>query len=261
MLGFRCSFLLLCAVLLVPSARAADEEPFTELPILTWQQELELQSTIRQVVFNGYLPLLARSTHFRGVHNDAVPNQVSDWAWQRKDVQDQLQGRQQQVDVQRRQHAALGDAEINAMMSRKQAFRPEHLEVLLTSMPRFDDLIVRMERVQPLGSANGVLAYRCDFEVKTKVGAVAETTRFEAVEIQYNEAGQSWQLPMQVLLDVAPLARTAAGSATKGFEPVAWAGAAIDVVLNTAEGISPVPLTPVKDAVHAVLPGGPQPAP
>ena len=73
------------------------DEPYTELPILTWQEELELQSTVRQVLFNAFLPMLARPTFYRGVHDDTVPNQVSDWNWQRPDVQKQLLKRQDVV--------------------------------------------------------------------------------------------------------------------------------------------------------------------
>ena len=39
---------------------------------------------------NAYLPFLARPTDYRGVLNDAIHNQVGDWAWQRQDVKDEL---------------------------------------------------------------------------------------------------------------------------------------------------------------------------
>jgi hypothetical protein len=248
----------------VPVFAAEPEEPFTELPILGWQQEMELQSTVRQIIFNTYLPFLARNTDYRGVHNDAIPHQAADWDWQRDDVQNQLRGRLDAVDAQRRRHAGIGDAEINAMLSRKQAFRPEQLEGILTSMPRFDDVIVKMERVQPLGATGGVSAYRCDFEVKTKSGSVVETTRFDAVDITYSDAAQSWLLPMRVLLEVAPLARAASSTQATGFDARALLGSAISVARETVRQVPFVgePIDGLVGArVNALLPSGPNPAP
>jgi hypothetical protein len=177
------------------------EEPFQELPILTWQEQLELSSTVQQVIFNAYLPLLARPTFYRGVHDDAVPNQVGDWNWQRDDVQRQLLRRADAVDQQRRGHAALPDAEINHLISKKQAFRPEQLKPLLVGSPRFEDLQIIIRRAQPLGND----FYRVDFDVKTRVNGVVETTAFDTVDI-YRQGGQ-WVLPMRILLEVAPIAR------------------------------------------------------
>lgn len=216
------------------------EEPFTELPILSWQQEMELQSTIRQVLFNAYLPFLARPTDYRGVHNDAIPNQVGDWNWMRPDVQAQLRARQDAADAQRRGHAGLPDAEINALIGKKQAFRPEELERLLTSSPRFDDLSVVIKRVQPLGpNGSGGEVYRVDFDVKTKSGAIVETTTFEAVDVVGNNG--TWLLPTRVVLDVAPVAR-AGTTVTAGFNPVAIAGSVIEVVMSTVQKVVPFPL-------------------
>jgi hypothetical protein len=177
------------------------DEPFMELPILTWQEQAELETTVRQVIFNAYLPLLARPTFYRGVHDDTVPNQVGDWNWQRDDVKQQLLQRAGNVDAQRRAHAALPDAEINALIGKKQAFRPEQLEPLITRSPRFEDLSVTMRRVQPLGGD----WYRVDFDVKTKVNGVVETTSFDSIDI--NRQGGAWLLPMRIILEVAPLAR------------------------------------------------------
>jgi hypothetical protein len=176
----------------VVSSGTRPEEPFAELPILTWQEEAELNSTVRQVLFNAYLPLLARPTNFRGVHDDAVPNQVPDFDYMRADVKKQLLDRAASVDQQRRAHGALPDAEINHLISKKVAFRPEELEPLLTNTPRIDDLQVVVKRVQPLGND----VYRVDFEVKTKVGAIVETTTFETVDIV--RRGSSWLLPTRV---------------------------------------------------------------
>ena len=122
------------------AAQTAPEDPYLELPILTWQQEAELHSTVRQVLMNAYLPFLARPTDYRGVLNDAIPNQVGDWGWHRDDVKAQLRGRQDDVDAKRRGHAGLPDAEINALMGKKQAFRPEQLEQVLTGSPRLNDI-------------------------------------------------------------------------------------------------------------------------
>jgi hypothetical protein len=164
-------------------AQVAAEEPFQELPILTFQQEQDLASAVRQVLLNAYLPFLARPTDFRGVHNDAIPNQVADWAWQREDVKQQLLARAGGVDAQRRGHAGLPEAEVNAVMARKQAFRPEELERVLTGMPRFDDVAVVIRRVQPLGSNAGGATFRVDFDVKTLVGTLEETTSFQRIDL------------------------------------------------------------------------------
>lgn len=185
-------------------------EPYQELPILTWQEEFELQATVRQVIFNAYLPLLARPTFYRGVHDDTVPNQTPDWNWHRGDVQRQLLQRSDAVDAQRRGHAALPDAEINALIGKKQAFRPEQLEPLLTRSPRFEDLQVTLRRVQPLGGD----WYRVDFDVKTRVNGVVETTSFDTVDI--NRQGGAWLLPTRVLLEVAPIARIQASLTAEG---------------------------------------------
>lgn len=224
------------------SAQLAPEEPYQELPILTFQQQQEMQSTVQQVLMNAYLPFLARPTDYRGVHNDSIPNQVNDWAWQRDDVKKQLAGRQDDVDAKRRSHAAIPDAEVTAVMSKKQAFRPEHLEQVLIGMPRFEDIIVRLNRVQPLGpTGNGGESIRVDFEVKTVSGGVAETTTFERVDI-INDAGR-YILPMNVILDVAPIARASASAAATGaFDPIALAQSTVEVALKTLRDVSPIPI-------------------
>jgi hypothetical protein len=221
-----------------PTLASAPEEPFQELPILTWQQEAELSSTVRQVLMNTYLPFLARPTDFRGVHNDAIPNQVQDWNWHRPEVQARLRGLQDDVDARRRSHGALPDAEINALIGKKQAFRPEQLEQVLTGSPRFDDIIVIVRRVQPLGpTASGGEVYRVDFDVKTLAGGLSETTSFDRIEV-VNNLG-TWLLPTRLILDVAPIAR--AGVALAGNAgPADLARSAIAVVLATARDISPI---------------------
>ena len=128
------------------------EEPFQDLPILTWQEELDLNSTVRQVIFNAYLPMLARPTAYRGVHDDSIPNQVKDWDYQRPDVKNELLARQDVVDRQRRAHAALPDGEINHLITKKKDFRQEDFERLITTSPRFEDLAIVVSRVQPLGN-------------------------------------------------------------------------------------------------------------
>jgi hypothetical protein len=214
------------------------EEPMRELPILTWQQEAELLSTVRQVLMNTYLPFLARPTDFRGVHNDAIPNDVADWNWHRPEVQNQLRARQESVDVQRRAHAALPDAEVNALIGKKQAFRPEQLEQLLTKSPRFDDIIVVVKRVQPLGpTASGGDVYRVDFEVKTLSGGISETTTFERIDL-VNNLG-TWLMPTTIVLEVAPIARAGTAIATNAG-PADLARSAIAVVLATARDLSPI---------------------
>lgn len=221
-----------------PALAAAPEEPFQELPILTWQQEAELSSTVRQVLMNTYLPFLARPTDFRGVHNDAIPNQVDDWNWHRPEVQARLRGRQDDVDARRRSHGAMPDAELNALIGKKQAFRPEQLEQILTRSPRFEDIIVTVRRVQPLGpTASGGEVYRVDFDVKTVSGGITETTSFDRVDV-VNNLG-TWLLPTRLILDVAPIAR--AGAALAGnADPLDLARSAIAVVLATARDVSPI---------------------
>lgn len=223
-------------------AQTAPEEPYTELPLLTWQQEAELTSTVRQVLMNAYLPFLARPTDYRGVHNDAIPNQVPDWNWQREDVKNQLRGMQDDVDAKRRGHAGMPDAEINALMSKKTAFRPEDLERVLVGSPRFNDIIVKVNRVQPLGpSGTGGEFYRIDFEVKTLAGGIAETSTFERIDV-LNDAGR-WVLPTNIILDVAPIARaTAVATATGAFNPIALAQSSLEVVLKTVRDASPIPI-------------------
>ncbi|MDP2341265.1 MAG: hypothetical protein Q8O67_09920 [Deltaproteobacteria bacterium] len=233
---------VVAAMALPASAQTAPEEPYQELPILTWQQEADLHSTVRQVLMNAYLPFLARPTDYRGVHNDAIPNQVSDWSWQRDDVKSQLRGRQDDVDAKRRGHGGLPDAEINALISKKQAFRPEELERLLTGSPRLNDIIVKVNRVQPLGpTGTGGEVYRVDFEVKTLAGNLSENTVFERIDL-VNDASR-WVLPTNIIFDVAPLARaTAAATAGGGVNPIALAQATIEVVLKQVRDISPIPI-------------------
>jgi hypothetical protein len=224
------------------SAQNVPEEPYQELPILTWQQQAELHSTVQQVLMNAYLPFLARPTDYRGVHNDAIPNQVEDWSWQRDDVKAELRGMQDDVDAKRRGHAGLPDAEINALMGKKQAFRPEQLEQVLIGSPRLNDVIVNVHRVQPLGP-NGLGGewYRVDFEVKTLAGGIAETTNFERIDI-INDVGR-WVLPTNVILDVAPIARASAtATATGAVNPIALAQSTIEVVLKQVRDISPIPI-------------------
>jgi hypothetical protein len=237
----RLPWLIIAAsVVTTTSATAArvPEEPMRELPILTWQQEAELLSTVRQVLMNTYLPYLARPTDFRAVHNDAIPNDVADWNWHRPEVQNQLRARQDSVDAQRRSHAAMPDAELNALIGKKQAFRPEQLEQLLTKSPRFDDIVVVVKRVQPLGAtASGGEVYRVDFEVKTLSGGVSETTTFERIDV-INNLG-TWLMPTTIVLEVAPIARAGTAVATNAG-PADLARSAIAVVLATARDLSPI---------------------
>ena len=209
------------------------EEPFQELPILTWQEELELNSTVRQVIFNAYLPMLARPTFYRGVHDDSIPNQMKDWDYQRPDVQRQLLSRQDVVDRQRRAHAGLPDAEINHLISKKKDFRQEEFERLITSSPRFEDLVVTVSRVQPLGNEN----FRVDFEVRTKVNGAVETTKFDTIDIV--RQGGTWLLPMKILLEVAPLARFQQAATSGPVDPIALAQNFIAIGQNTLKDVLP----------------------
>lgn len=210
------------------------EEPFQELPMLTWQEEMELQSTVRQVIFNCYLPLLSRPTDYRGVHDDSIPNQVGDWDWHRPGVRNELKRRQDVVDRQRRTHAALPDAEVNHLKQRSTVFRPEELEPLLTTSPRFEDLVVTMRRVQPLGGE----VFRVDFDVVTKVAGAVETTKFDSVDIV--RQGGIWLLPTRVLFEVAPLARTQAQMAAgTPLDPIATANNFIAIAQNTLNDVLP----------------------
>ncbi len=219
-------------------AQPAPDEPMMELPILTWQQQAELVSTVQQVLMNTYLPFLARPTDFRAVHNDAIPNQMQDWNWHRDDVRAQLEGRQDDVDAQRRGHAALPDAEINAIIGKKLAFRPEDLEKVLTNSPRFEDVIVNVRRVQPLGPTSaGGETYRIDFDVKTITGGVTETTSFDRIDVTNNLG--TWLLPTRLVLEVAPIARTVA-QANSSTDLLSIARSGIAVVLTTIRDISPI---------------------
>lgn len=220
-------------------AAAVDDGKFKELPILTWQQEFELQSTVRQVLMNTYLPFLSRPTDFRGVHNDPIPNKVTDWAWHRDDVRDQLRGRQVDVDRQTRGHAGLPDAEVSALMSRKDAFRPEDLEKLITKSPRLDDIVVKVLRVQPLGVNDvGTEFYRLDFEVKTLAGGITETSSFERIDV-VNKLG-TWIVPTRVIFEVAPIARATASLSLNANDPLGLLRSGVAIVLNTARDISPI---------------------
>src|SRR5207244_1782209 len=136
----------------------------------------------------------------RGVHDDSIPNQVKDWGYQRPDVKTELLAREDSVDRQRRAHAAIPDAEVNHLIGRKQDFRQEDFERLITTSPRFEDLAVVVTRVQPLGNE----WFRVDFSVKTKSNGTVEETKFDSVDIQ--RQGGTWLLPMKILLDVAPQA-------------------------------------------------------
>lgn len=210
------------------------EEPFQELPILTWQEELELTSTIRQVIFNAYLPLLARPTDYRGVHDDSIPNQVKDFDYQRPEVRAQLRARQDVVDRQRRAHAGIPDAEINHMISKKKDFRQEQLEQLITSSPRFEDLAVVVTRMQPLGNE----VFRVDFEVKTKANGNVETTKFDSLDVV--RQGGTWLLPIRILLEISPVARAQAGQAAgQPVDAGAMGGNFIAIAQNTLKDILP----------------------
>ena len=217
-----------------PESSIRPEEPFQELPMLTWQEEMELQSTVRQVIFNCYLPLLARPTDYRGVHEDAIPNQVGDWDWHRADVRTELKRRQDVVDRQRRAHAALPDAEINHLRQRSVVFRPEQLEPLLITLPRFEDLVVSLRRVQPLGGE----VFRVDFDVASKSNGAVETTKFDSVDLV--RQGGIWLLPTRVLFEVAPLAR-AQQQAVAGapLDPIAAANNFIAIAQNTLNDVLP----------------------
>ena len=220
---------------------AKPEEPFQELPLLTWSEEAELSSTVRQVLFNAYLPMLARPTFYRGAHDDSIPNQVKDWGYQRPDVKNQLLARQDVVDRQRRAHAGLPDAEINHLISKKQDFRQEDFERLITTSPRFEDLVVDLRRVQPLGNE----WFRVDFEVRTKVNGTLETTKFDAVDIQ--RQGGTWLLPMRILLDVAPGARAQQAAASgQPVDPLAFVGNFFAVAQKTIKDVIPfdIPFLP-----------------
>jgi hypothetical protein len=215
-------------------AEIKPEEPFQELPILAWHEELELTATIRQVIFNAYLPMLARPTDFRGVHDDSIPNQMRDWDYHRPAVQTQLLARQDVVDRQRRAHAGLPDAEINHMISRKKDFRQEQLERLITTSPRFEDLSVVVTRMQPLGND----VFRVDFEVKSKANGNVETTKFDAIDVV--RQGGTWLLPVRILLDVAPAARFQAGQAAgQPLDPLAFAGNFIAIAQGTLKDVLP----------------------
>ena len=239
---------LIGAALLFSSlaARAQEvkpEEPFQELPILSWQEELELGSTVRQVIFNAYLPLLARPTSYRGVHNDSIPNQVKDWDYQRPDVQLALIAREDVVDRQRRAHGALPDPEINHLISKKKDFRQEQFETLLTTSPRFEDLAVVVNRVQPLG----LEVYRVDFDVRTVSNGTVENTKFVAVDVV--KQGGTWLLPMKILLEVAPLARAQAATAAGApLDAGQFINNFIAVAQNTLKDVIPfdLPFLPKK---------------
>ncbi len=226
-----------------PAGANKPEEPFEELPILTWQEEFELNSTVRQVIFNAYLPMLARPTFYRGVHDDSIPNQVKDWDYQRDGVKKQLLARQDVVDRQRRAHAAMPSPEVDAMISplKKKDFRPEQLETLLTSSPRFEDLAVTVTRVQPLGGET----YRVDFSVKTKANGTVEETKFDSIDIVHK--GGIWLLPMKILLDVAPQARAqAAVAAGQPLPPGQFVNNFIAVAEKTLKDVVPfdIPFLP-----------------
>lgn len=217
-----------------PAGGIRPEEPFQELPMLTWQEEMELQSTVRQVIFNCYLPLLARPTDYRGVHEDSIPNQVGDWDWHRGDVRNELKRRQDVVDRQRRAHAALPDAEVNHLRQRSVVFRPEQLEPLLTTMPRFEDLAVNLRRVQPLGGE----VFRVDFDVTSKSNGAVETTKFDSVDLV--RQGGIWLLPTRVLFEIAPLARAQAAVVPGApIDPIATANNFIAIAQNTLNDVLP----------------------
>jgi hypothetical protein len=224
-----------------PQEPPRPEEPFQELPILTWQEEFELNSTIRQVIFNAYLPMLARPTFYRGVHDDSIPNQVKDWDFQRPDVKEQLIARADVVDRQRRAHAALPDAEIQHLITKKKDFRQEDFERLITTSPRFEDLSVVVTRVQPLGNE----VFRVDFSVKSKTNGVVEETKFDSVDL--TRQGGTWLLPMKILLDVAPQARAQQAAASgQPLDPGQFVNNFIAVAEKTVKDIVPfdIPFLP-----------------
>jgi hypothetical protein len=235
--------LLLAVAVQVPPAASGPppEEPFQELPILSWQEEAELQSTVKQVLFNAYLPMLARPTFYRGVHDDAIPDQMKDWPYQRPDVKNELLARQDVVDRQRRAHAGLPNAEIDHLITRKQDFRQEQLETLITTSPRFEDLSIDLHRVQPLGND----WYRTDFDVVSKSNGLVETTKFVSVDLQ--RQGGTWLLPMKILLEVAPLARAQQGAAAgQPLSPTAVIGNFFAIAEKTVQDVIPfdIPFLP-----------------
>ena len=141
--------------------------------------------------------------------------------------------------MQRRSHAALPDAEVNHLIGKKVAFRPEQLERMLTTSPRFEDLVVTIRRLQPLGGET----YRVDFDVKTKSNGVVENTAFDAVDIVHQ--GANWLLPTEILLNVAPMARAqqaAASGGEGGLNPLALAGSFISIATKTIDDVLPFDL-------------------
>lgn len=191
-----------------PTSSPSSKDQFEPLPILSWQDEFALQSTVRQVLFNAYLPLLARPTVYRGVHNDAITNQMNDAAYQRPDVVKQLLRNQDDANAVTRGRGALQNGEIAALIN-KSDFRPEDLEVILTKAPRFDDLVVTVTRVQPLGDDH----YRLDYSLRTTLKGAVSTYNFQSVDVQ--KKGNNWLLPTGIILELTksqlvPVATTAA---------------------------------------------------
>jgi hypothetical protein len=167
------------------------------MPVLTWQKERELESAFRQGLVRLYLDLLGDPNDYRDRYHTSIPNDVNDWGAQRAGVRNRLWSMRAEVDKKAKTRSGMPEATLRRMIANKQDFRPEHLRLMMHKMPRVDDVVVTIKRIQPLGGDN----FRVDYKVEMRLGAFSRTTHFQAVDAMYD--GGKMKLPMRVLADVS----------------------------------------------------------
>lgn len=166
-------------------------------PLLSDAQERELTARMRQHIFRVYLPLLARPTAYKAVHQDPIPNATEDWAYQRQEVKDRALTRVDRVDARSRARGGMSTRELERLTGEHPDWRPEHLRQVLRDAPRIDDVEVELHRAQPLDKN----LVRLDFDVTLHCQGASSTTAFRHIDV-VDQAGVP-KLPARLLLDVA----------------------------------------------------------
>ncbi|MFH1808965.1 MAG: hypothetical protein ABIJ09_09490 [Pseudomonadota bacterium] len=178
-----------------PAAAQAPVQEEGYPPMLTDQMERDLNARFRQELVRIYLPLLARPTAWKAVHDDPVPEHSQNWDHLRQPVKDRLVGRLDAVDARSRGHGAMEAREIDRAFGERPDKRPEHLRNLLLKTPRIDDVAVQVHRVQPLGED----VYRLDVDVTLSCQGNQTVNTFRALDIERKDGNN--QYPARLIQD------------------------------------------------------------
>ncbi len=175
-----------------PAAEPVDEG---YPPLLSDSEEREMHARLRQELVRLYLPLLARPTVYKAVHDDPVPDQSPGWQYMRPGVKQRMLGRLDAVDAQSRARGGLAGREIDRLYAERPDRRPKHLRHLLLKAPRIDDVAVTLHRVQPLGGD----VYRLDFDVTLHCQGKETVNQFRAVDVEQRDGAHHY--PAKLLVD------------------------------------------------------------